>query len=58
VIRQVRKASRGQSPPESASAVTEMTTPDTARIQEVIEEPAAELDTIGPSDSTAAETPG
>jgi small basic protein len=57
-IRQVRKASRGQSPPESASAVTEMTTPDTARIQEVIEEPAAELDTIGPSDSTAAETPG
>lgn len=58
VIRQVRKASREPSTPESVPAVAETEMPDTARLREVTEEPAAELDSIVPSDSTADETPG
>ena len=57
-IRQVQKARRRQSPPESTPAVTETAEPDTTRLREAIEEPGADVDTAGPPDSTTAEMPG
>jgi len=57
-IRQVQKVRRRQSPSEATPAAVETTEPDSVGLREVIEEPAADLDSAGPPDSTAAETPG
>lgn len=57
-IRQVLKAGRRQAPTQSTPVASEVAAQDTTSSREPIEEPAAEVDTVGSPDSTAAEMPG